>query len=165
MRESDKEVIIKELRARLADSEKGYDLPTIDRAIVVACQAHKGQSRASGEEYVCHPLRVAGILVDLGMDSETIEAALLHDVVEDTDWELDQVSKEFGPEVAALVDGVTKIGKLPFTTREEQQAENVRKMLLAMSQDIRVIIIKLADRLHNMRTSSGWPDQIGRAHV
>ncbi|MCI9415322.1 MAG: bifunctional (p)ppGpp synthetase/guanosine-3',5'-bis(diphosphate) 3'-pyrophosphohydrolase [Clostridiales bacterium] len=159
MRESDKEVIIKELRARLADSEKGYDLPTIDRAIVVACQAHKGQSRASGEEYVCHPLRVAGILVDLGMDSETIEAALLHDVVEDTDWELDQVSKEFGPEVAALVDGVTKIGKLPFTTREEQQAENVRKMLLAMSQDIRVIIIKLADRLHNMRTSSGWPDQ------
>ena len=81
MRESDKEVIIKELRARLADSEKGYDLPTIDQAIVVACQAHKGQSRASGEEYVCHPLRVAGILVDLGMDSETIEAALLHDVV------------------------------------------------------------------------------------
>ncbi|MCI8553752.1 MAG: bifunctional (p)ppGpp synthetase/guanosine-3',5'-bis(diphosphate) 3'-pyrophosphohydrolase [Clostridiales bacterium] len=159
MKEADKRTIIDELRERLAGSEKSYDLSAVDRAIETACRAHSGQCRASGEEYVCHPLRVAGILVELGMDSETIVAALLHDVVEDTDWTLDGVSRQFGPDVAALVDGVTKIGKLPFTTREEQQAENARKLLLAMSQDIRVIIIKLADRLHNMRTSEGWEEQ------
>ena len=101
---------------------------------------------------------VAAILADLGMDSETIEAALLHDVVEDTDVTLADLKNNLAGS-GGLVDGVTKIGKLPFTSREEEQAENVRKMLLAMSQDIRVIIIKLADRLHNMRTSYGWPEQ------
>ena len=154
-----KENVIAELRRQLAASEKGYDTQTIDRAVETACRAHEGQRRASGEEYICHPVMVAAILADLGMDSETIEAALLHDVVEDTDVTLSDLEKQFGPGVAALVDGVTKIGKLPFTSREEEQAENVRKMLLAMSQDIRVIIIKLADRLHNMRTSYGWPEQ------
>lgn len=152
----DKESVIARLRGQLTASEKGYDLAAIDRAIETACRAHEGQRRSSGEEYVCHPVMVASILVDLGMDSETIEAALLHDVVEDTEVTLRDLEKQFGPGVAALVDGVTKIGKLPFTSREEEQAENVRKMLLAMSQDIRVIIIKLADRLHNMRTSYGW---------
>lgn len=93
------------------------------------------------------------------MDSETIVASILHDVVEDTPVELADVQKQFGADVAALVDGVTKLNKIPFSTKEEQQAENVRKMLLAMAQDIRVIIIKLADRLHNMRTSYGWPEQ------
>ncbi len=155
----DKESVIARLRGQLTASEKGYDLAAIDRAIETACCAHEGQRRSSGEEYVCHPVMVASILVDLGMDSETIEAALLHDVVEDTEVTLRDLEKQFGPGVAALVDGVTKIGKLPFTSREEEQAENVRKMLLAMSQDIRVIIIKLADRLHNMRTSYGWPEQ------
>ncbi|MBR2338981.1 MAG: bifunctional (p)ppGpp synthetase/guanosine-3',5'-bis(diphosphate) 3'-pyrophosphohydrolase, partial [Clostridia bacterium] len=115
--------------------------------------------RYSGGDYVCHPLRVAAILVELGMDNEAVVAAILHDVVEDTPVELDDLKRDFGDSVALLVDGVTKITKMPFSTKEEQQAENVRKMLLAMSQDIRVIIIKLADRLHNMRTNSGWDPQ------
>ena len=151
--------VISELKKLIIKSDKPYDLEAIDRAISVACEAHEGQRRSSGEPYVCHPLKVACILVELGMDSETIEAAILHDVVEDTPVELSDVRKLFGAEVAALVDGVTKIEKIPFSSKEEQQAENVRKMLLAMSQDIRVIIIKLADRLHNMRTSAGWEPQ------
>ena len=133
---------IEELRDLIQKTGTPYDMGVIDRAIAVACKAHAGQLRSSGEEYVIHPLMVAKILVELGMDTDTIVAALLHDVVEDTPLELSDVSKEFGPEVAALVDGVTKLRKLPFSTREEQQAENVRKMLLAMAQDIRVIIIK-----------------------
>ena len=151
--------VISELKKLIIKSEKPYDLDAVDRAITAACKAHEGQRRSSGEAYVCHPLKVACILVELGMDSETIEAAILHDVVEDTPMELADVQKHFGAEVATLVDGVTKIEKIPFSSREEQQAENVRKMLLAMSQDIRVIIIKLADRLHNMRTSDAWPPQ------
>ncbi len=147
------------LRESLQKGEKTYDMALIDRAIAVACEAHAGQKRYSGDDYVCHPLRVAAILAGLGMDTETIIAAVLHDVVEDTPLELADVEREFGASVAQLVDGVTKITKMPFSTKEEQQAENVRKMLLAMSQDVRVIIIKLADRLHNMRTSSGWYEQ------
>ncbi len=150
---------IEELRELIRSTGKPYDMAVIDRAMEMACQAHAGQTRSSGEEYVIHPLSVAKILVELGMDTDTIVAALLHDVVEDTPLELSDVSKAFGPEVAALVDGVTKLRKLPFSTREEQQAENVRKMLLAMAQDIRVIIIKLADRLHNMRTIRYKPEQ------
>ena len=113
----------------------------------------------SGEPYISHPIAVSIILVDLGMDSECVEAALLHDVVEDTDVTAEQVQKQFGADVALLVEGVTKLGKISFTSREEQQAENVRKMLLAMAQDVRVIIIKLADRLHNMRTIEVMPEQ------
>lgn len=154
-----KEDVITELKKLIMKSEKQYDLDALERAITLACSSHQGQFRSSGEEYVCHPLQVACILVELGMDSETIVSAILHDVVEDTPVELDDIRKQFGQEVAALVDGVTKLNKIPFSTREEQQAENVRKMLLAMSQDIRVIIIKLADRLHNMRTSAAWPPQ------
>ena len=147
------------LRRMLGDSERTYDMELIERAMQTAITAHDGQRRASGEEYVCHPLSVAAILVEMGMDSETISAALLHDVVEDTGVELSELRNEFGEGVAHLVDGVTKITKMTFSTKEEQQAENVRKMLLAMSQDIRVMIIKLADRLHNMRTSDGWSEQ------
>ena len=154
-----KEDIIVELKRLIIKSEKPYDLEVIDRAIDLACRAHEGQKRRSGEDYVCHPLQVACILVELGMDSETIAAAILHDVVEDTPVELQDLKRQFGEEIAELVDGVTKLNKIPFSTREEQQAENVRKMFLAMSRDIRVIIIKLADRLHNMRTSSGWDPQ------
>lgn len=113
---------------------------------------HSAQLRYSGQPYIIHPIAVANILVDFGMDAQSIEAALLHDTVEDTDVTLAQLQSEFGGEVAALVDGVTKLGKVPLATKEEFQAENLRKMLLAMYQDIRVIIIKLADRLHNMRT-------------
>ncbi|MBQ1950264.1 MAG: bifunctional (p)ppGpp synthetase/guanosine-3',5'-bis(diphosphate) 3'-pyrophosphohydrolase [Clostridia bacterium] len=131
----------------------------IQDAMSLAIAAHAGQKRKSGEEYVCHPLHVACLLVEIGMDSEAVIAALLHDVVEDTQVELPAIAARFGETVAELVDGVTKITKMNFSTREEQQAENVRKMLLAMSRDIRVMIIKLADRLHNMRTSDGWDPQ------
>ena len=154
-----KEDLISSLKEAVIKSDKPYDLLAIDRAVETACRAHDGQRRASGEEYVCHPLSVALILVEMGMDTDSIVAALLHDVVEDTPMELADIRKAFGAEVAGLVDGVTKLNKLPFTSREEEQAENVRKMLLAMAKDIRVILIKLADRLHNMRTSAGWEPQ------
>ena len=154
-----KEDIIEQLETLIAESDKAYDVVRIREAIALAVSAHDGQMRRSGEEYVCHPLHVACILVEIGMDSDAVVAGLLHDVVEDTDIELSEISRRFGSDVANLVDGVTKITKMSFSTREEQQAENVRKMLLAMAKDVRVMIIKLADRLHNMRTSEGWPPQ------
>ncbi len=115
-------------------------------------RSHRGQSRVSGEPFIEHPLEVAHVLADLGMDTTTIVAALLHDVVEDTDLSLDVIDEEFGPQVAAIVDGLTKLDRITYRSREAQQAENVRKMIIAMARDIRVLIIKLADRLHNMRT-------------
>lgn len=124
----------------------------VKRAYMIASEAHKDQRRYSGEPYIMHPVAVARILFNLGMDHESIIAAILHDTVEDTNVSLEDLSHEFGDEIAQLVNGVTKLGKVPLATYKEQQAENVRKMLIAMSQDIRVIIIKLADRLHNMRT-------------
>ena len=133
-------------------SGKQYDMEMIGRAYRLAEEAHGSQKRISGEPYISHPIAAACILVELGMDSESVAAGLLHDVVEDTDITLEEVTKQFGKSVAHLIDGVTKMGKIPFTSREEQQAENIRKMLIAMSDDIRVIIVKLADRLHNMRT-------------
>ena len=154
-----KENIIQQLEEAIVASDKLYDMDRIRDAIDLAVEAHDGQMRQSGEEYVCHPLHVALILVEIGMDSDAVVAALLHDVVEDTDIELAEISRRFGSDVAGLVDGVTKITKMNFSTREEQQAENVRKMLLAMAKDVRVMIIKLADRLHNMRTSDGWAPQ------
>lgn len=143
----------------LRKSERPYDREKIKKAYLLAEKAHAGQKRVSGEPYISHPVAVAYILAELGMDSDTLAAALLHDVVEDTEITLDDLSKQFGHEIAQLVDGVTKLGKVPLTTKEEQQSENVRKMLLAMAQDIRVIIIKLADRLHNMRTLEYKPPQ------
>ncbi len=124
----------------------------IRRAYFFAKTAHKGQKRQSGEDYIIHPLGVASILVDLGMDADTIIAALLHDVIEDTQITDSEIAEEFGQEVLLLVQGVTKLSKLNFKTKEEEQAENLRRMFLAMFNDIRVIIIKLADRLNNMRT-------------
>lgn len=144
---------IEYLTERIIASEKAYDLDKITAAYELANDAHKGVKRSSGEPYITHPIAVADILLDFCMDTDTICAALLHDVVEDTDVQLDTIRKRFGEDVANLVDGVTKIGQIPLnTTKEEQQAENIRKILIAMSKDIRVIIIKLADRLHNMRT-------------
>ena len=130
------------------------EVAIVERAFETASQRHQGQKRQSGEPYIIHPVSVAKIVLDYGMDYQSVAAAMLHDTVEDTDLTLDEVKKEFGAEVAALVDGLTKLGKVPLDIKdkEEQQAENVRKMLLAMSEDIRVIIIKLADRLHNIRT-------------
>ena len=141
-----------DLMAALRENEKNYDLSRIERAYHIAEEAHGGQLRKSGDPYICHPVAVAIILIGLGMDTDCICAALLHDVVEDTDVTLESLRKEFGSEVALMVNGVTKLGQVPLSTREEQEAENVRKMLLAMNEDIRVVIIKLADRLHNMRT-------------
>ncbi len=143
-----------ELLAVLKQSDKTYDIEKIRRAYQCASKFHNGQMRQSGEPYISHPISVAIILVGLGMDTDCLCAALLHDVVEDTDATLEGISRQFGADVALMVNGVTKLGQIPLTTKEEQQSENVRKMLLAMSEDIRVIIIKLADRLHNMRTLS-----------
>jgi len=144
------------LYAQLAEaiekSNKSYDLPRIEAAYELAKKAHEGQVRSSGDQYISHPIAVAVILVGLGMDSDTIIGALLHDVVEDTSVTLEDIEKQFGADVAELVDGVTKLANIPYSSRAEQQAENVRKMLLAMAKDVRVVIIKLADRLHNMRT-------------
>ena len=137
---------------KILTTDKQYDLSKIITAYEFAAKAHEGQTRSSGQPYIIHPLAVAFILLDLGMDTDTICAAILHDVVEDTPCTLDDLKKRFGQDVAMLVDGVTKLNKIPAFNREEQQAENVRKILLAMSQDIRVMIIKLCDRLHNMRT-------------
>ena len=124
----------------------------IVKAYHLAENAHRTQKRSSGEPFIIHPVQVAHILMDLGLDADTVAAGLLHDVIEDTDVELDHIRKEFGDEIAMLVDGVTKLGRIEFKTKEERQAESLRKMLLAMAKDIRVIIIKLADRLHNLRT-------------
>ncbi len=129
-----------------------YNYNLIRKAFELCVSAHEGQKRISGEDYYYHPFNVAKIVVSLGMDSESIAASLLHDVVEDTDISIEYIKSIFGDEVALLVDGVTKIGKLNFSSKEQQQAESLRKMLIAMGKDIRVIIIKLADRLHNMRT-------------
>lgn len=151
---AEKEIVytIDVLIQKILDDEKQYDLSKIISAYEYAEKAHSGQFRDSGAPYITHPLAVSFVLLELGMDTDTICAAMLHDVVEDTDVSLDEVKKRFGQDVETLVDGVTKLGKIPLFTKEEQQAENVRKILLAMSQDIRVIIIKLCDRLHNMRT-------------
>jgi guanosine-3',5'-bis(diphosphate) 3'-pyrophosphohydrolase len=132
--------------------QPGADLELVKRAYRFSEMSHKGQQRASGEPYLSHPLEVAGLLVDFKMDVTTVIAGLLHDVLEDTRATKDDLAREFGSEIAELVDGVTKIGKLAFSSREERQAENFRKMVVAMAHDLRVLMIKLADRLHNMRT-------------
>lgn len=134
-----------------------YNAEKIKEAYELANKAHSGQKRRSGEPYIMHPVAVAEILFKLGMDNECIIGALLHDVVEDTEYTLSYIGNLFGADVELLVDGVTKLGQIPLSTREEVQAENIRKMFMAMNKDVRVIIIKLADRLHNMRTARFWP--------
>ncbi|MGN1320705.1 MAG: RelA/SpoT family protein [Acutalibacteraceae bacterium] len=136
-----------------------YDIPLIKKAFEFCVEHHMGQKRLTSEEYYIHPFNVAKIIVTLGMDSQSIAASLLHDVVEDTDVTIEEIKKLFGEEVALLVDGVTKIGRISISSKEQQQAESLRKMLIAMGKDIRVIIIKLADRLHNMRTIDAMAEQ------
>lgn len=144
--------MIETLLEKIEKSNNNVDIEVIKKAYEVANNAHNGQMRESGDPYIIHPISVANILIDLGMDTSTIAAGLLHDVLEDTDCTYEKMANDFGVEIADLVEGVTKLGKIEYKTKEEQQADNVRKMLLAMARDIRVIIIKLADRLHNLRT-------------
>src|SRR5216110_2561471 len=148
------EDLIEKVRATNPDA----DVELLRRAYVFSAREHKGQVRHSGEPYLVHPLEVADLLADMKLDVVAVAAGLLHDVVEDTLTTIDRIHELFGPEVAHVVEGVTKIGAIPFSSSEERQAENVRKMLLAMVDDIRVILVKLADRLHNMRTLNHLPD-------
>ncbi len=152
-------VTIEALLQKVGDAKQGSDLSKIKAAYEFASAAHEGQKRDSGEDFIQHPLEVAMIVYELGMDTISIIAALLHDVVEDTQIPAEQIQKLFGSEVAVLVDGVTKLSRLAFQSKQEQQMENLRKMFLAMTQDLRVIIIKLADRLHNMRTLKHLPEE------
>jgi len=150
---------LSDILTKVAGYHPGADVDLIKRAYVFAAKAHDGQMRRSGDPYVVHPLSVAQIITDLRLDVPSVCAGLLHDCVEDTSVTVDELGKVFSPEVAFLVDGVTKLGKIPWTTREERQAENFRKMLLAMARDIRVILVKLADRLDNMRTMDHMPPE------
>ena len=155
------ELMYDELKEQAATVFSEKEAQIIDKAFKIANECHQGQKRSSGEPYIIHPIAVATIVLNYGMDYQSVAAAMLHDTVEDTYLTLDDVKKEFGTEIMSLVDGLTKLGKVPLDIKdkEEQQAENVRKMLLAMSEDIRVIIIKLADRLHNVRTLNFMPAQ------
>jgi GTP diphosphokinase / guanosine-3',5'-bis(diphosphate) 3'-diphosphatase len=143
---------------RVAEHLPPEDRELVEKAYRRAAEAHTGQHRLSGEDYVNHPLEVASILAELHLDAATIVAAILHDTVEDTDLTQQELTKEFGPEVAKLVEGVTKLGRISIRSEQQHQAENIRKMLLAMAEDIRVVLIKLADRLHNMRTLEFLPE-------
>src|SRR5918997_4855627 len=141
-----------ELMREVAAYNPEADRDLLQRAFSYGSQAHEGQQRRSGEDFILHPLGVARILGELGADDPTLAAALVHDVVEDTGATIEEVRSEFGDEVGRLVEGVTKLTRIQFQSREHAQAENYRKMIVAMAQDVRVILIKLADRLHNLRT-------------
>jgi guanosine-3',5'-bis(diphosphate) 3'-pyrophosphohydrolase len=152
-------VTFEDLQKKIRETKPDSDMEKIREAYEFAATAHQGQKRDSGEDFIQHPLEVAWIVADLGMDITSVIAALLHDVVEDTDISIEEIKKKFNSEVAVLVDGVTKLSRLAFQSKQEQQMENLRKMFLAMTHDLRVIIIKLADRLHNMRTLKHLPDE------
>src|SRR5829696_2475385 len=147
-------------RVRSYNPNANEDL--LNRAYVYAMKAHGAQTRASGDPYFSHPLEVAAILTALKLDDATIVAALLHDTIEDTEATRAEIDDKFGPEIGALVDGLTKLKKLDLVTREAKQAENLRKLLLAIAADVRVLLIKLADRLHNMRTLDFMPPEARR---
>ena len=153
------ETLYRGLETHLRETRPKEDLAPLERAYRFAADRHLGQTRVSGEPYMTHPLLVTRQLADMNMDMVCLQTGLLHDVVEDTSATIEEVRKEFGDEVARCVDGVTKLSKLDLASREERQAESVRKMLLAMVNDIRVILVKLADRLHNMRTLGSLPEE------
>src|SRR5881275_1838657 len=145
---------IEEIVEKVGRNHPQADLDVLRRAYFFSALHHKGQTRASGEPYLVHPLEVAAILADMRLDEVSVSTGLLHDVVEDTLVDLETIRSYFGDEITLLVDGLTKIAHISDLSREKQQAENVRKMVLAMITDVRVVLIKLADRLHNMRTMS-----------
>ena len=149
------EDLIEKVRATNPDA----DVELLRRAYVFSAFEHKGQVRHSGEPYLVHPLEVADLLADMKLDVVAVAAGLLHDIVEDTQTPIERIKELFGADVAHVVEGVTKLGAIPFSSSEERQAENFRKMLLAMVDDIRVILVKLADRLHNMRTLHYLPEE------
>src|SRR5918912_1871187 len=149
------EDLLEQVRNYTSDEEREF----LRRAYVFSALEHKGQVRHSGEPYLVHPLEVADFLADMKLDVVAVAAGLLHDVVEDTLTTPERIAELFGPEIPHVVEGVTKIGAIPFSSSEERQAENFRKMLLAMVDDIRVILVKLADRLHNMRTLHHLPEE------
>ena len=146
------------LLKKLNNYNPSADLDPVKKAFEFAKAKHEGQFRVSGEPFFQHPVAVANILADMELDVSSITAALLHDVVEDTDATEEDIAREFGKTVELLVSGVTKLGKIPYTSNEDQQIENLRKMFLAMAKDVRVIVIKLADRLHNLRTLKSMPE-------
>lgn len=152
MVQEEKEITIQDVINKRKQHTKKVDVKLIKKAFDYADNHHGNQCRQSGEPYIIHPLNVAYILADIGLDDSTISAALLHDVVEDTEITDQEIRQEFGSEIAEMVEGVTKLGSMQFASIEERQVEDYRKMFLAMGKDIRVILIKLADRLHNMRT-------------
>ncbi|MGH7829882.1 MAG: HD domain-containing protein, partial [Candidatus Binatia bacterium] len=153
-----KELRIGDLTEKVRSYYPTADVDLIRRGYDFSAKVHKGQKRLSGEPFLVHPLAVAGIIADLKLDVPSIVSGLLHDTVEDTLTDLEEIKSAFGGEIATLVDGVTKLSQVNFTSHEEKQAENFRKMILAMAKDIRVILIKLADRTHNMRTLSHMPE-------
>ena len=150
---------LEELIKSIKENNVSGDTGIVEKAYNYAVLKHEGQLRKSGEEYVNHPIAVAKIIAEMGLDTSSVAAALLHDVVEDTDCTDAEIKEQFGETIALLVCGVTKLGKIPYTSKEEQQVENLRKMFLAMAQDVRVIVIKLADRLHNLRTMKSMPEE------
>src|SRR6202166_5194830 len=151
------ETTYRELEARVRELRPNEDLARLEKAFRFAAERHRNQKRSSGEPYMLHPLLVTRQLAEMHMDMVALQTGLLHDVVEDTSATVEEIRKNFGDEGARCVDGVTKLSKLNLASREERQAESVRKMLLAMVNDIRVIVVKLADRLHNMRTLGSLP--------
>ena len=159
-------VSIDDVKKLLLAYNPSADINLLEEAYQFADNAHRKQKRLSGEAYITHPIEIAYILTELRMDIQTIIAGLLHDVIEDTEYSYTDIKTKFGDEIAELVDGVTKITQLEYANKEDQQAESFRKMFIAMANDIRVIIIKLADRLHNMRTLSAMPKskQIEKSH-
>ena len=157
VQESKKEMTIQDVINKMKSNKRKVDTKLIMKAYNFAKLEHGQQQRMSGEPYIVHPVQVAYILADIGLDNSTICAALLHDVLEDTDITYENLKDEFGKEIAEMVDGVTKLSRLKYQSIEEAQVENYRKMFLAMGKDIRVIMIKLADRLHNMRTLKYLP--------
>ena len=150
--QQDPDVLFEALVKKIKENTHNMDLGRIRAAYDMARMAHSGQKRRDGSPYVTHCIAAADISVDIGLDEDSIIAALLHDVIEDTNLTHDDIARQFGTAVADIVEGVTKLTRVQYTSKEDEQAENLRKMLLAMAKDIRVILIKIADRLHNMRT-------------